>query len=135
MFWSKLLMKQFIYCKLNDSRSLTSFFFRVKNNPFSILSNWVLRLWCSFKCEAHTNQSILLAKEFPNAWTALEINLLSMYTHQCNLTEISTWVSWLVLVKLVHPLHLCWQTHFPVCHAIDRVGWWNKKQSLVLASL
>lgn len=91
-----------------------------------------------FKHEEHTkytNQLLLLAKEFSNAWTALEINLLSMYTHQCNLTEISTWVSWLVFVQLVQLFHLCWQAHFPMCHVTDKIGWWNNEQSLILTSL
>lgn len=83
-----------------------------------------------------THKSVtLLAKEFPNAWTALEINLLSMYTHQHNLTEISTSVSWLVLVKWDHPFHLCWQAYRPVCLVTDRFVWWNKHQLVLLASL
>ena len=133
MLWSKLWVKQSIYYELNDSRNRNSIFLREKQYflIFSIFSKWVLRLWCSFKHEEHTkhtNQSILLAREFSNAWTALEINLLSIYTHQHNLTEISTWVSWLVLIQLVHLFHLCWQEHLPVCHVIDRLGWWNNEQ-------
>lgn len=83
-----------------------------------------------------THKSVtLLAKEFPNACTALEINLLSMYTHQHNLTEISTSLSWLVLVKWDHPFHLGWQAHRPRCLVTDSLVWWNEDQFVLLASL
>lgn len=89
----------------------------------------------SLTWRTHTTHksATLLAEEFPNAWTALEINLLSMYTHQHNLTEISTSVSWLVLVKWDHPFHWRWQAHHPVRCVTDRLVWHNKDLLVLLA--
>lgn len=92
------------------------FCFRRKNSLFQLHQNefWCYGVLSNVKNTQNTNQSILLAKEFPNAWNALEINLLSMYTNQHSLTEISTWVSWLVLVKLVPPF-LCVGRYIFLC--------------------